>query len=582
MSSGSSSGLIAIVLAIKSSRGHQIVFHYPPEPLQDSDNGVSADSRSMSADSYLPTISERDTHEESATQRKKPWDTILSHPSSLLADIFTPHKSDNKFELWMDDLVFLGSPAHIRPDGSWIKRKQMAEKPDTRGEDVSSPVSVTGSSANLLSPHPTTSSTTSPSTSPSPMTVFHLVFALETPKTDAYHKQVKQMYESIVTQLTFALTYEQARSEYVWKQCELILDIKEKSIANGTPLSLLWDHIKQASDLARVMARTFDAISRNQIAHLLINKHIHLSLGLPSELSTAILPSDTDPMQSFLSSALSFGSSLHDASADPLVLPHWALLLLDEPDAILAAAPPGASPLLVRFLKAIKPTLSFSQLAEVTKIPLHDVSTLARHLVHWRCALPIAPLHPRRVYAVSPISPIHDLSKQSAQFSQRFPTVPPLPKVLSLLSRKAVPWGALIPSKNHRSLYLDVLTWMMRERWLMEVRTFVWVRVRKEIKQQVAADAEAEQAVVSDAPAKDWEVSIITDPYSASSEERLWLQKMASTKPAQEAKLFERVVKYFNGKHAMEKVLVREGLHKKTLRRCLEAFKDDLVQSQTW
>jgi hypothetical protein len=599
----SRSGLVALILAVKSSRGHQIVFHWPPEPKQDSDTAAEtaveeddsgnelpdfhghcrnsdSDGRSMSTDNYLPSQGVWDAHEDSSEGQSQPWDTLLSYKASLLADIFTPHRSDNKFELWIDDLVFLGSPAHIRQDGTWIKRRKKAAKAESRVEDTPASTSET---LPPVDESATMSTVTAPvSASTSPMTVFHLVFALETPKDDAYHKSVKQMYDSVVSQLTFALTYEQARSDFVWKQCEMILDLKTKAITNGTQFVALWNQIKQTSDLAQVMARTFEAISKNEIAHLLINKHIHLSLGLPSEMSTAVLPADGEDGPPFLSSALSFGHSLDDSTADPLVLPHWALLLLDEPDAILAAAPPGASPLLVKFLKAVKPTLSFNQLAEATKISLHDVSTLAHHLVHWRCALPIAPLHPRRLYTVSPISPIQKLPRHSALFSQRFPTVPSLPKLLSMLSRKAVPWGALIPSKDHRSLYLEVLTWMMRERWLIEIRTFVWVRVRKEIKEQVAAERQAEEAIDSKELPTVWEDSIITDPYSAGIEERLWLQKIASTRSAQERKLFDRVVKYFNGKHAMEKVLVREGLHKKTLRRCLDAFKDDLVQSQTW
>ncbi|BFZ54293.1 Nitrogen permease regulator 3 [Savitreella phatthalungensis] len=437
--------LRSILLATKSSRGEQIVYQYPELGLP-------------------------------------------------LADVLTPQRSDAKFELWIDDLVFLGNPVHQR-DGQWIKKRLSSET--------------------------------------SPMTMFHLVFAV-----DVAYKERGAIYD-VITQLTFALTYEQARSDYVWKACEEIMSTGD-------------------SALASVIRQTYDALSRGDTAHLVINQ-INLSLSIPREIFSATLRRDKHV---FLSSVRSFGED----DGDPLLLPHWALLLLDDPETILGQLPPGSSPMLIKFVKAIRPTMSFSQLG----LPLHDVSTLARHLVHWRFALPIRPLHVRNVYTTSPTAVMSRLHDDTATFSQRFPTVPSLPRMLTALGKRIAPFSALVPSKDHRALYLDVLAWLLRRGWLIELRTFVWIKVPAEVKRAVRPDDKEVD-----------EETVIAEPYAASAVERKYLSYIAALHP-EDQPAFDRMVKYFNGNHAMEKVLVRENLTRKTVRRVLEVYDDYLIKQYTW
>ena len=681
-------GIKAIILAVKSSRGESIVYHYPPT--------ASLDGYDTARDGSLPDIGKRRSsdhgdvststalHREGSTHRSgsedkhnsdhdfgsRPWANILGLDSRVLADAFTPRRSDCKFELWIDDITFVGNPVHRRSDGTWIKRKA---KGRVRGGGTS--VSETAAAASPIIPPSDNAQTLTPveevpntlssivassnhhSDKPagptaedsSPMTMFHLVFALDVDFHDKYEERVRLIYDNIVTQLTFALTYEQARCNYVWSQYEMIMGVKRRAaIAEDSDLMQLWAEIAQASDLARVINHTYDALTNNSIVHLLINDQINLSLSMPSELTSVRLPRDEEDRHVFLSSATSFGSKLND-DTDPLLLPHWALLLLDDVDSILAQLPPGASPLLVRFVKAIRPTTPFGQLSEGLSASLHDVSILAKHLVHWQFALPIRPLHVRNAYTTSPTAPIARLKDDADLFAARYPTLPPLPRLLHAISQRNAPYSALVPSRDHRTLYMDVLAWLLRRGWLIELRTFVWVKVTPEVKRAVVIERrrrrssakstdlfEEEEshehehnridsdaapptrpvtptgrviprttvAVVdtpqqassvalttagtdSDNDSEDdeeqlQEETVIADPYSASARERRQLSYIAAQHTGEIALAFERMVKYFNGQHAIEKVVVRENLPRKTVRKVLDLYDPWLIKMSTW
>lgn len=683
-------GVKAIMLAVKSSRGETIVYHYPPSvssaddqahdrPQHETGKRKSSDygeshGAALHRDGTASRSNSEDKHSGSTVdggQQGAPWSSILGLDARVLADVFTPRRSDSKFELWIDDVTFVGNPVHRRSDGTWIKKKvkkhgrpadgsvsdgATAASPQLTGSDsppaVMSPVAELPSSMSNVATGPQRTSAASQTGNAedesSPMTMFHLVFALDIAFHDRYAERIQAIYDNIVTQLTFALTYEQARCNYVWKEYETIVDLKRQAVAQNTDMSVLWANIAVASDLARVVNRTYDGLSAGSIVHLLINDQINLSLSMPSELTSVLLPRDPDERHIFLTSATSFGSKLND-DTDPLLLPHWALLLLDDVDNVLAELPPGASPLLIKFVKAIKPTLTFGQLSESLSASLHDISTLAKHLVHWQFALPVRPLHVRNIFTTSPTAPVARLKDDADLFAARFPTVPPLPRILHAISQRNAPYSALVPSRDHRNLYIDVLAWLLRRGWLIELRTFVWVKVTPDVKRavqyerrrrrssakstdlfnddahdndhrRVDSDAApptrpvtptekpvprtaittasstpraAGSAILtaagtdSDSDSEDdeeqlQEETIIPDPYSASARERRQLGYIAAQHTGEIATAFERMVKYFNGQHAIEKVIVRENIPRKTVRKVLDLYDPWLIKMSTW
>ena len=84
------------------------------------------------------------------------------------------------------------------------------------------------------------------------------------------------------------------------------------------------------------------------------------------------------------------------------------------------------------------------------------------------------------------------LKSASAQYAKLFPALPSLPKILSLLSTSPRPYSTLIPSSDHKAAYLDILAWLLRGGWVMQLRTFAWVRVPSHVRSAVARQIEKE------------------------------------------------------------------------------------------
>jgi len=60
------------------------------------------------------------------------------------------------------------------------------------------------------------------------MTMFNVVFILDAGKEGA-EARISEMYEHIIKKFNKALNHAQACSNYVWKESELILSMKEKA-----------------------------------------------------------------------------------------------------------------------------------------------------------------------------------------------------------------------------------------------------------------------------------------------------------------------------------------------------------------
>ena len=157
---------------------------------------------------------------------------------------------------------------------------------------------------------------------------------------------------------------------------------------------------------------------------------------------------------------------------------------------------PMPSPLagpLSNYLHHTTPTKSFHQVSQASGIPLADVHFLAAHLIYWRKARAIPPLHQRNVYVASPNADGRRLTEATAQYARLFPApLPSLPKMLALLGAAGPrPYSAVIPSKDHKPVYFDILAWLLRGGWVVQLRAFGRVRVPGAIQEQVLHDEHA-------------------------------------------------------------------------------------------
>lgn len=290
-----------------------------------------------------------------------------------------------------------------------------------------------------------------------------------------------------------------------------------------------------------------------------------------------------------MTTANSFGDD--ETEDDAVLAKHFTLLFLEDVDSILkdiAAEATESSASLAHFVKSVQPTLSFLQISQQCGIPLHEIQILARHLVHWRKARAIPPIHQRDTYIVSPNADMKQLPSLIPLYAKAFPTSPTLPKMLSLLSAKPKPFAAFIPTRDHRSRYLEILTWLIRYSLATQLRTFAWVKIPIHVKMAVHKERRMQMSPQPPKPIEDdvdeklEEESFVLEPSRASGIESAWLEMCTRHQPTDVKVLFERMAKYLNGQHALEKIAVREGISRREVRRVLPAMESVLVYARHW
>lgn len=234
------------------------------------------------------------------------------------------------------------------------------------------------------------------------------------------------------------------------------------------------------------MAIICDSISTSKIAHTSLNDVVEISLQIPQAISTSYVPTATEPQVPGL--WLTTATLIDDDDSAAILSPHSALLLLEDYETLLKEIEDDAKELskpLAFFIRNHTPTKSLQKLSVALQLDLKDVQFLAGHLIYWRRARAIPPLHPRDTYIVSPNADLRALSSAIPAYAARFLSLPPLPKILQMLSSQVKPYGNHMPSKDHKEAYMGILAWLMRGGWVTQLRTFAWLRVSAEVKTAV-------------------------------------------------------------------------------------------------
>lgn len=193
---------------------------------------------------------------------RPPWESLLGVPGSVWEKLLSPSRSWHKrrFEVGINDLALIGWPVFVREDGSWRKqRRKKQKKPraewdggelghnDSAEEGKKDEQSVTSSDlgASVASiaeslTSPTDSKRGSGSGRPGKqdesldpedkdhMTMFNVVFVVDPPLLE-YSMRVKEIYENIIKKFAKALKWEQARTDYVWKESQHILQMRRRA-----------------------------------------------------------------------------------------------------------------------------------------------------------------------------------------------------------------------------------------------------------------------------------------------------------------------------------------------------------------
>ena len=295
--------LLAILLVVKFYNEPQIIFHYPPRPGEDNSHYknylagdlTDDDSTSSSDDESTKSSDERsksevwklelnnngnspdaDVDEAGSASpekydgvnpaRKARWNDIFGFPSSMLAKLLCPATSNHKkrFEMGVDEKVFLGWPVYKREGRGWQRRRRPRKSKSTENRSevkkslgrtttngrttasASEEVDETSGKASeteyepgkhedgsVEDDNPTSKELFLPSqeaqrdtksaknkveTKPKDMLdMFNVVFVLDPPPLE-YHLRVDEMYSNVVKKFSRAVKWEQGRSNYVARE----------------------------------------------------------------------------------------------------------------------------------------------------------------------------------------------------------------------------------------------------------------------------------------------------------------------------------------------------------------------------
>lgn len=614
---------------------------------------------------------------------------ILGFEPEHLSEILCPPRElcNRKFEIKVENTVFVGLPIRINSSGSWRKSKTKAassnglkaKSQDKTGENPKAPDLSTTADP--------------PKASSSDMSMFHLVFVMQPPQIESSYRVEEMFY--VTSKLSLMLRYEQAKHDYVWNQIRLISKAKEewRTTALLQQQSLMSAHVLSKSSLCQLMKECHDSISSSKIANLTINNKLR-SLQIPVKMEFTSLPDQTVPYipGSFLSSTVSslgstglalvgetdryrssslmqlvLGGNLSDlndgANADDNEdldnenklasddIMYLSLLLLDDPETIIKEIKAEGHATLANFIRHIRPVDSLFK--TVTRLRnqldhnilrISEVRSFALHLIYWRKARAIPPLNVRSVYIVSPLAPItENLLTDIPKFKASYSTVPSLPqflKLLSIRSKSHRQFGSIIPSKDHKEIYLSALAWLIRHGYVTQLHTFIWLKVPRKVRMRVEEDMEVELEKTSKksqeklapvAPSTENKVNskvvdnslkivsdlqlpsdeeinqihkklemanlnpfmvledegdtILVDPGRASGVERRWLNRLIRDECKLSSELtatFFKLLKYMNGKTSLELLLAKEEVSRTELRKLLIAIEDHVISVLHW
>ena len=203
--------------------------------------------------------SDREEGDVSGAELREPGESLLGLQMDVWEKLLSPSRAWHKrrFEVGINDLAFVGWPVFVREDGSWRKQRRKKKKApreweggelghneieddqDEAIEEIAELNDMTDSKQTTSLDAGTVPSAPRDSDDKDAMTMFNVVFVLDPPLLE-YPIRVREIYDNIIKKFTKALKWEQSRTDYVWKESQHILHIKEiareKSMLAASPL----------------------------------------------------------------------------------------------------------------------------------------------------------------------------------------------------------------------------------------------------------------------------------------------------------------------------------------------------------
>ncbi|OTA28874.1 hypothetical protein BTJ68_08413 [Hortaea werneckii EXF-2000] len=491
-------------------------------------------------------------------------ETLLGYSIDSLDKLLSPGRwsERKKFEVCLNGLTFVGHPVFALPDGDWtLKAHSKNQRPtegDGDGKGISSSsdeqslqpgqagatITITAPSLRLQRAKGATSlgtsfnsaSTTSGGASTEHIQMFHVVFVLA----PGHQAQAGNVYAHVAKKLGMALHYCQKHlASYVTAESKKILAAKARAKQAKAAGKRLQTQIMEQSQLAWALKEIYDRLSVGEVAGIRL-AGMEMSLQLPPQTTkeTASNPSNEDVHRS-----------------DPS--PHDALLLLQDKGTLLHELQShGNASHLAFFLRELTPSKSLQKHATNLSFPLATILQFAGHLLEWRKARLVAPLHPRNLYTTGPHAPNADVVQLAGVYSRQFPGLPPLPQMMKMLSGRPIQYGLLIPSRDHRGPYMEVLGFLVRYGFVSRLRTFGWLGCGEHGHVQGLEQQQQQQQHQSQGRRRRL---IILDPENMTEEEQTVVESIKEELVGGEVgENLNRLLPYLDGEHVLEDVAGQE------------------------
>ncbi|KAK4635141.1 Nitrogen permease regulator 3 [Fulvia fulva] len=500
-------GLVAVLLLIRSRSGPRLVFHHPEEaqptfPARQAQRSDTDDSSSETDDDNdasdrkaARTSAKVDGNEDGHANGRLGSESVFGHSIDSLEKLLSPGRwcDRKKFEIRINRLTFVGHPVYSLEDGAWTAKDKSAKdarkaKETTNREYADYHMYLNPESLANTPPHlgpmrdaerdfthmpdsfdsqtidklgtsaDSHATVSSGGQAAEQLSLFHVVFVLSSHDHER-QQRANAVYNDLAKVLSRALHYCQKQANYVSNESRRLLALRAKAKQNHWPLPELRKQLIETSELAWALKEIFEHVSTGAIAAVRLNG-MEMSLHVDGS-NDARTDGSNDDLDSLC-----------------------ALLLLERKETLLQElSHPDAAPL-AHFVREHMATKSLQKNANRLGVPIKDVLFLAQHLLKWRKARLITPLHQRNTYVVSPSAPLNQLSRLGEEYAKAYPTLPSLPNMLKILSGKPIKYGLLIPSRDHRVAYMDILSFLARHRLVVQLKTCGWLRIPKDLAKQ--------------------------------------------------------------------------------------------------
>lgn len=487
--------LLAVLLVVRSRPGPQLVYRYPPQAQrhasrqstrQHDDSDSDSDGEINGIASLRPSHAAKPSQESAQTtvdinETAQPESTdFLGFSEDSLEKLLAPGPWNDrkKFEICLDGITFVGHPIHAHEDGRWTRRTTPAPHgldhaalvvDDSYGDYTNFGITVTEPASPVRAARDSTlipeslysqlgtsfatsvnSGSSTSTTVGEQLSMFNVVFAFDaTAEGEDSERAVTGTYKHVIRKLSKALHYCQKQSNYVSIETRRLLSLYARAKQDRMTSALLQQQIQETSELAWALKELFDSISAGNVAGIRLNGQA-ISLHVPPQPSL-----DGDEVELSSSAGL--------------------MLLEDKGTLLRELSHPEASPL-AHFIREHTPTKSLQKLAARLGMSVDEAVYLAGHLVKWRKARVIQSLHPRNSYIVHPDAPIARLPDFVNDYARKFPGLPSLPQVLKFLSGKPIRYGMLMPSRDHRLPYMEILAYLVRHEFVAQLKMYGWLR----------------------------------------------------------------------------------------------------------